>query len=318
VTRGARVVERVAVHALALPAGEGTRCCLLLELHAGGLTGLGEAPAGADLVEVRAELLERQARHPAARAAWALAELDLAARAAGVPLAELLGGARRRRVRCARPLAAVSPAAVAREVETACAAGYRTFDLRAEAGGGPLDLERLGAARWAAGPAGGLRLDLHGSLAEDGERLLHSLEAFRPALVIDPVRAAGPEVWGRLVAATRTPLAASDPAAGVGLVVDPARVGGPAGALRLARAAAGPVLPRSDPVTSVGLAAALHLACALDAEPLDCALVPFGPLDADVAAGLLPGDAPWLALPDGPGLGVEVDARALARYRLDT
>ena len=43
------------------------------------------------------------------------------------------------------------PADVAREVETMYQAGCRKFVLRAFDGGGMLDLERLGAARYAAG-----------------------------------------------------------------------------------------------------------------------------------------------------------------------
>jgi hypothetical protein len=43
------------------------------------------------------------------------------------------------------------PADVAREVETRYQAGCRKFVLHALDGGGMLDLERLGAARYAAG-----------------------------------------------------------------------------------------------------------------------------------------------------------------------
>ena len=43
------------------------------------------------------------------------------------------------------------PADVAREVETMYQAGCRKFVLHALDGGGMLDLERLGAARYAAG-----------------------------------------------------------------------------------------------------------------------------------------------------------------------
>ena len=43
------------------------------------------------------------------------------------------------------------PADVAREVETRYQAGCRKFVLRSHDGGGMLDLERLGAARYAAG-----------------------------------------------------------------------------------------------------------------------------------------------------------------------
>lgn len=90
------------------------------------------------------------------------------------------------RVRCAWRVAATSPAAVAREVEAGAAAGFRTFDLRAEAGGGPFDLERLGAARWGAGPRAVLRLELGAApSAADRERLRHSLDAFH-AVLVDP------------------------------------------------------------------------------------------------------------------------------------
>lgn len=43
------------------------------------------------------------------------------------------------------------PGDVAREVETSCQGGCRKFVLSALDGGGMLDLERLGAARYAAG-----------------------------------------------------------------------------------------------------------------------------------------------------------------------
>lgn len=241
--------------------------CLVLVLQSGGLTGRGEA-AGADLDVLRRELLDGRPRHPAARAAWETARLDLAGRAAGVPVAALLGGARRSRVRCAWHVAARSPAAVAREVESGVTAGFRTFELRAEAGGGDFDLERLGAARWAAGPGVVLRLDLGTAPPGAGRaRLRHSLDAFHAVLVEG--------------------------------AIEPARAGGPAAACELAGAAAGPVLVRATPATSVGLAAVLHAACAMDADLLDCGIWLPAPLRG-----------PWLDLPAGPGLGTDL-------YRLD-
>ena len=95
-----------------------------------------------------------------------------------------------------------------------------------------------------------------------------------------------------------------------------ATVGGPAAAVALAGGARGPALLGSSYETSVGLAAAVHAACALPAEPLDCGLATRGLLDADMASGL-PAAGPLLRLPAGPGLGVELDRRTLARYRLD-
>jgi L-alanine-DL-glutamate epimerase-like enolase superfamily enzyme len=272
---------RAAVHPLALPSGEGVRRCLVLVLEAGGFRGLGEA---ADRPGVLDELLAGRPASPAARAAWAAARLDLEARAAGVSVAALLRGGRspaRSRVRCARRVSVASPARVAREVEAGVAAGFRTFDLVACAGGDALDLERLGAARWAAGAAGVLRLDADGALSE---RARHSLAAFRVELVA---------------------------------AIDPASAGGPAAAFELASASDGPAVVRSDAATWVGRAAALHVACALETEPADCAFLAPGPFDPDVARGPVAPEPAWLALPHGPGLGVELDPRSLARYRAD-
>jgi L-alanine-DL-glutamate epimerase-like enolase superfamily enzyme len=48
-------------------------------------------------------------------------------------------------------VAAINPEDVAREVERNIALGFTSFVLRPVAGGGMLDQERLGAARYAAG-----------------------------------------------------------------------------------------------------------------------------------------------------------------------
>jgi L-alanine-DL-glutamate epimerase-like enolase superfamily enzyme len=53
----------------------------------------------------------------------------------------------------------VNPQDVAREVERQSAVGFRSFVLRQVAGGGMLDQERLGAARYAAGLQADVRLE---------------------------------------------------------------------------------------------------------------------------------------------------------------
>jgi hypothetical protein len=52
-----------------------------------------------------------------------------------------------------------TPDGVAREVESLFRAGCRNFVVRAIAGGGMVDLERLGAARYAAGLQGVVELE---------------------------------------------------------------------------------------------------------------------------------------------------------------
>jgi len=56
-------------------------------------------------------------------------------------------------------VALVNPQDVAREVEREVALGCRSFVLRQVAGGGMLDQERVGAARYAAGLHSDVRLE---------------------------------------------------------------------------------------------------------------------------------------------------------------
>lgn len=269
-----------------------------------GLVGLGEAP-------------DREA-------AVAMARLDLEARERGVPLAELLGGVRRRRIACTALVEDARPHAVAESVERLRGEGFGTFKLKAANAGGELDLERLGAARWAAGPAAALRLDLNCRRAANA---LSTLNHLHLELVEQPLPADAPAAeWAALAAAGGVTLAADESLAdrdlacrlarqGTGLAIKLARVGGPAAALELASAATGPVTIGSAYETGIGIAAALHVACALPREPLACGLATRRLLEADVVAGFPEG--PVLELPEGPGLGVELDWAAVERYRVD-
>jgi hypothetical protein len=62
------------------------------------------------------------------------------------------------------------PADVAREVERLLASGCGAFILRSLAGGGQLDLERLGAARYAAGLQATVELEAAPREAEAASR----------------------------------------------------------------------------------------------------------------------------------------------------
>jgi O-succinylbenzoate synthase len=243
-------------------------------------------------------------------------------------MAELLGGCRRRFVECSALVTETPPERVVGEVERRRQSGFTTFKLKACAAA-PLDLERLGAARWAAGRDGRLRVDFNGRLAlgEAAVRLA-SLERFGIELFEQPLPGgAGLHDWRRLADATRVTLAAdeslADPRLGVqlaragfGLAVKLATVGGPRAALELAAGACGPVTIGSSMETSIGIAAALQAACAIRPEPLPCGLATGDLLGGDVARGLAR-DGPRLLLPDAPGLGVELDQRALDAYRTD-
>ncbi len=327
-------VERVEVVPVRVPARIGPAYeAALVSLHGEGLVGLGEAPAlperGAGLAALVRELESGEPASPAARCALETARLDLQARAAGVSLARLLAERPWPSVNCNALVSAERPAEVAAEVETLAGRGFWVFKLKARSRGGTADRERLGAARFAGGQRARLRLDFNGLLGPaQALAALTGLEEFGLELVEQPLPAAAPVAdWTRLQARVPVTLAADEslalPAlaedlAGLGIVlaVKLATVGGPAAALRLARLARGPVLIASSYESGVGLAAALHTACALPAAPPACGLATLDRLDSGLVSGAVP-DGPRLRLPDTPGLGVELDREAVARYRLD-
>jgi len=67
--------------------------------------------------------------------------------------------------------------------------------------------------------------------------------------------------------------------------------------------------------TSVGIAAALHVAAAADALAGACGLGTLDLLARDVVAAPLRIENGAMLLPEGPGLGVALDPGAIARMR---
>lgn len=327
-------VERREVVPVSIPREGGRHEAVIVIEHDGELQGVGEAPAlaerGGSLQALVAELSgEAPPRSSAARCALETAALDLQARRERRPLAALLGGLRRAEVECCALVTVEPPNLVAREVERQAAAGFTAFKLKAAGGGGALDQERLGAARWAAGHGAALRLDFNGRLsAAEAAARLPSLAPFRLQYAEQPLPpGTAVEGWIRLREESATALAAdeslTDPeltsalvAARVVCAMKLATVGGPLAVCRLAAAAQDAVTLGSSFETAIGIAAALHTACATVPAPLPCGLATGTLLDDDLAFGTdLRG--PRLRVPEGPGLGVELDRRALALYRVD-
>jgi L-alanine-DL-glutamate epimerase-like enolase superfamily enzyme len=328
------IVERREVVPIEIPMEGGRHQAVIVIEHDGELLGLGEAPVvpgrGAPLTKLVAELrAEGPPRTAAARCALETARLDIRAHREGKPLAALLGGPRRHAVECSALVLAMSPNLVAHEVERRVAAGFGSFKLKATDGGGALDQERLGAARWAAGSQASLRLDFNGVLTEaEAATRLPSLAPFRLQLAEQPLPADAPlESWTRLLARAGIALAADEwlasPELAAGLAdaavicaMKLATVGGPQAACELAGRCRGPLTIGSSFETGIGIAAALHVACAVAVEPMPCGLDIGRLLDDDIVRGPLP-QGSRLSLPSPPGLGVELDRRALGLYRLD-
>jgi L-alanine-DL-glutamate epimerase-like enolase superfamily enzyme len=210
------------------------------------------------------------------------------------------------------------------------AAGYRTIKIKRAVGArGSSVGDGLRAVRDAVGPGVALRLDLNGDLSERAAiAWLCSLDELDLEYVEQPIATSlGADAMARVRDAIPMPLAADESVTDVDaaralldtgaadvLVVKPSRVGGPRASMRIARAAAavGVAVTVSTLYDSgVGLAAALHVAASLSddrAHGLGTAAL----LESDLIGGGLPIIEGRMAVPDGAGLGVTLDATALA------
>ncbi len=299
------------------------------------LGGLAPRLAGRDLAAIDELLASLDvARSGAAALACALdtALCDIRARAAGIPVAALLGGAPGAPVPVNATIGAPDDAAACLAAHRAVAAGFRCVKLKV--GLGPTraaEIARIAAVRAAIGPSVRLRVDANGawSVAE-AIAIIRAVEHHQLELVEQPVAAADLAGMARVRSAVDTPLAADEPVAGPEqaraviaagaadvLVVKPMLAGGlrPArGVIALARAAGLGAIVTTTIDAGVGAAAALHLAATLPAPTLACGLATGPLLAADLLAQPLAIEDGTMPLPAGPGLGVALDERQLARY----
>lgn len=268
---------------------------------------------------------QRGASAPAL-AAVDIALHDLAGKMLGRPLWQLLGAHGARPVRCNATLPMANPTHLAAVARDWAAEGFSTFKLKVGAAG---DLAQVTAVREALGPDPKLRLDANGawSATEAPERL-RAMARQTIELVEEPV--SGLEQLAALRERMRIPIAADESVSSpreareareLGAcalaTVKLAKVGGIAAALETA--AELPVYLSSALEGPIGIAAAAHTAIALTG----------GPGDAGVAHGLAtqrlfarwPGgsvaalEGDLLTVPEGPGLGVDLDPGELAGLR---
>ncbi len=262
---------------------------------------------------------------------------DILGKVTGQPVGRLIGGRYRDRVRPYASILMEEPAAMAARLEALRRSGFRAFKI----GWGPFgrvsdarDRQIVKAARAAVGPDCRLMVDAGGSDAfwHQGYKwalnAAHMLaeydvywfeEALRPDNLDDlvhlrreaPVRIAGGEVLTRRE--SFTPFIT----AGALDIVQPdvTKVGGITESRRIAWMAQehGVQLIPHGWNTAVGLAADLQLASAFaDTDMVEYIGGSFY-VDALAAGGWKLDAEGMLAIPDAPGLGLELDRRALAR-----
>lgn len=261
---------------------------------------------------------------PQARTAWELSELDLQARRRGRPLGT--PGAD------AIPVNLTLPAGPADEVAAAAAAGlrdgYSCFKLKV---GLPDDEERVAAVRGAIGAWPALRVDANGawSATEAVERI-DELGRFDLELVEQPC--ATLEELAEVRARTTLPIAADEPIRTAADVLRAAELGacdvvnvklagsgglGPArDALRAAEEAGMRAWLSSTLDGPWAIAAALQLA-AEQRLTLACGLATLDLFDARLARALPRPRNGLMAVPSGPGLGVDVGEDVLGEVLVD-
>ncbi|MDO8611869.1 MAG: mandelate racemase/muconate lactonizing enzyme family protein [Dehalococcoidia bacterium] len=269
---------------------------------------------------------------PALACALDVAACDALARARGLSVARLLSESVRASAPVNATIAAESDNEAATEAAAARAAGFGCVKLKVGMARSLEDERRkVAAVRAALGPEIALRLDVNGAWgAEQAVLAIRSLAEFGLELVEQPVAPGDLEGMARVRAACGVPIAADEDVTGAAaaarlleggavdaLVVKPMVVGGLRLAMQIAamaRTAGAAAIVTTTLDAGVGTAAALHLAAALPAKGPAHGLATGSLLAADVVARPLAVRAGRMALPEGPGLGVELDEGALARY----
>jgi len=303
---------------------------LLLRLEArDGTVGYGEAAPfepydGVPLERALAALTGGGGRRPPqARAAEEIARLDLHARQEGRPLAE----PRKDSLPVNMTLAAGPPEEVAERARAGAREGYACFKLKV---GLPDDPERVAAVREAVGPWPALRVDANGAWSvDDAVRAIRDMEEHDLELVEQPCATLRElaEVRQRV----STPIAADESVGSMRELrraleleacdVVNVKVAGSGGfrpareLLREARSRGLDAFVSSTLDGPWGIAAALQLAAAEELT-LACGLATLDLFDSPLARVLPAPRAGTLAVPTGPGLGVEVASDELAAVTL--
>ena len=249
------------------------------------------------------------------------------------PIYELLGGKARDRIKLYRWTHGV-PERITEDIATGVENGFRAFKMNAVSEAlGRVDAparvedaaERVEAARDAIGPDMDLAVDFHGRVAKPmAKRLLRALEPAEPLFVEEPVLPEHSDSFPDIATATTTPLATGErlfsrhdfkpllEAGGVDVVQpDLSHAGGITEVKKIASLAESydAALAPHCPLGPVALASCLQVdACAPNAMIQEQSILGGGvPEYVDNPEVFERFDDGYLDLPEGPGLGIEID-----------
>jgi muconate cycloisomerase len=264
-----------------------------------------------------------------AHSAIDLALLDLAGRAANVPAIDLIGGALRRAVAPMWLLGNATPDQDAAEATQKRAEGFAFFKVKVGAKSIDGDIASTLAVRAALGPDVPICADANGGFTSAAaRRYLDGTRAAGLMFLEQPLGAHDLKGLAALCRVSPIPLGAdegihslhdvaahADAGAG-GVSLKLIKLGGVSAALEAARACErlGLAVNIAAKIAESGIAsaAAIHLACAVPSADWGVSLTHFY-LAEDIVRHPLAIARGTVALPQTPGLGVEVDEAAVAR-----
>lgn len=273
--------------------------------------------------------------NPFTKAAVEMALWDIAGKAVGLPVYQLLGGKVRDRVR-------IKLVVWAHDVAGSVAMAEQHLELgvtcvKVKVGLDPeTDIARVRAVREVTGPDIPLTIDANcGWSIQQAKYCLRRLADVNLLLAEQPIPAGDPLAMAELRRDTTAPIMADESvftlqdawlltthrAADI-FSVYPGKHGGIAATaeiIAVAKAAGIRCTIGSNLELGIGTAAMLHVAAAF--PEVDCDSFPadtIGPFyhEGDVITQPLDLGPPYAIVPDGPGLGVELDEKELARWRV--
>jgi L-alanine-DL-glutamate epimerase-like enolase superfamily enzyme len=269
---------------------------------------------------------------PAAKAALDIALHDLVARAAGMPLWQLLGGRAREALQISRVISMGEPAAMAMVATRHVADGFRTVKVKVGDSANPrLDANRVAAVRQAVGPEVAIKVDVNQGWCNPGTAIA-AIRAMAPSL---PAYVEQPVLWwdmeglaevrrqtGAIIMidegchGPRDMLRAVTLRAADLVNIKLMKSGGILNALKLnaiAEAAGIPAQVGTMVESSIASAAGLHAAIALtNVKTVEMG----GPLmlAEDIGDARTWYRQDMVTVPDGPGLAISVDIDRVRRF----
>jgi muconate cycloisomerase len=269
----------------------------------------------------------------AAKSALDMAAHDLVARTRGMAVHELLGGATRTHIPALCIVGSGDPDADAHTAAAGRDAGHREFKLKVGMADVSTDAAAALAVRTAIGPAATLGTDANQSLTvARAIRFARLTEEAGLAYLEQPLRGTDPSGMAAIRTATNLPLSVDEGLHSVGDILDYARAGaidgvalkliktGGMGATMVAIELAGILgldvnLSGKIAETSIASAALAHIAAAAPAIAWGFSVTNHT-LEADLADRPLTVTDGAVHVPDGPGLGIDINADAVAHYRV--